>query len=238
MRKLKLLLTTCAFLLSAAVGWAREDVTSTYLTDAALENEAANWALVNGPNTHAWNGTYKYHESWHNSFTISQTTAALPAGYYQLSVQAVVQGGNSTTISLQATSGNNASIPVYPKYSTADNWANMSAWWAADANHTGNRDLNRIFTTVYVKEGQTLTATFKQTSTDQWLVYGQMQLHKLTDAEGRYAQYFEAAYNSQTGLDMASARYKQRFEDYTAGTVIGKKLTKTISSLPNGWHHS
>ena len=90
----------------------------------------------------------------------------------------------------------------------------MAAWWAADASHTGNRDLNRIFTTVYVEEGQTLTATFKQTANNQWFVYGQVQLHQLTEAEGRYAQLFEAAYNSRTNQDMASGRYKQRFESW------------------------
>ena len=213
---------------------ARTDVTSTYLTDAALENEGTNWALVSNGGNHAWDGTNKYHESWHNTFTITQTTEALPAGYYQLSIQAAVEGGNSTTISLQATSGSNSSVAVYPKYSTHSSYADMAAWWAADANHTGNRNLSRIFTTVYVEEGQTLTATFKQTANNQWFVYGQVQLHQLTDAEGRYAQIFEAAYNSRTNQDMASGRYKQRFESYTAGTVTGKKLTKTISGLPKG----
>ena len=61
-----------------------------------------------------------------------------------------------------------------------------------------------------------------------------MQLHKLTDAEGAYAQIFEAIYNPMTNLDMASGRYKQRFENYTEGTVTGKKLVKTYSGLPNG----
>jgi len=110
----------------------------------------------------------------------------------------------------------------------------MAAWWGTDANHTVNRNLNRIFTTVYVEEGQTLTATFKQTNGSQWFVYGQMQLHKLTDEEGRNAQIFEAIYNPMTNLDMATGRFKQRFEDYTGGTVTGKKLVKTISGLPKG----
>ena len=231
--KRKLLLAAC--LVAGALGMnAREDVTSTYLTDAALENEGANWALVSNGGNHAWDGTNKYHESWHNTFTLTQTTAALPAGYYQLSIQAAVEGGNSTTISLQATSGSNSSVAVYPKYSTHSSYGDMAAWWAADFTGTGNRDLNRIFTTVYVEEGQTLTATFKQTATNQWFVYGQMQLHKLTDAEGLCAQTFEAAYNPMINLDMAAGRFKQRFEDYTGGKVTGKKLVKTISSLPDG----
>ena len=237
MKKLRLLLAFCALLIGWSNASARQDVTSTYLTDAELANEAANWALVSTGGNHAWNGTYKYHESWHNTFTLTQTTAALPAGYYQLSVQAAVEGGNSTTISLQATTATNASVPVYPKYSTAGSYSDMAAWWGLDANHTGNKDLNRIFTTVYVEEGQTLTATFKQTDGAQWFVYGQIQLHKLTDEEGRRAQYFEAAYNPQTNLDMATGRFKQRFEHYTPGDVsslTGKTLKKTISSLPNG----
>ena len=231
--KLKLLFAIVA-LLCAVSSWAREDVTSTYLTDAALENEAGNWGYSGSGGNHKWDNTNKYRESWHNIFTITQTTAPLHAGFYQLSIQAAVQGGNSTTISLQATSGSNSSVAVYPKYSTHSSYADMAAWWAADASHTGNRDLNRIFTTVYVEEGQTLTATFKQTANNQWFVYGQMQLHKLTDEEGRCAQLFEAVYNPLTNQDMAGGRFKQRFEDYTAGTVTGKKLTKTISSLPNG----
>ena len=237
MKKLKLLMAFCALLLGWSNASARTDVTSTYLTDAALENEGTKWALVSNGGNHAWDGTNKYHESWHNTFTITQTTAALPAGYYQLSIQAAVEGGTSTTISLQATSGSNTSVAAYPKYSTASSYSDMAAWWAADASHTGNRDLNRIFTTVYVEEGQTLTATFKQTDGGQWFVYGQMQLHKLTDEEGRMAQYFEAAYNSQTNLDMAAGRFKQRFEYYKGddvSTLTGKTLTKTISSLPNG----
>ena len=233
MRKLKLIFAIVALLCSVAT-WARTDVTSTYLTDAALENEGTNWALVSNGGNHAWDNTSKYHESWHNTFTLTQTTAALPAGYYQLSIQAAVEGGTSTTISLQATSGANSSVAVYPKYSTASSYSDMAAWWAADATGTGNRNLNRIFTTVYVEEGQTLTATFKQTANNQWFVYGQMQLHKLTDEEGRNAQILEAVYNPMTNLDMAGDRYKQRFESYTAGTVTGKKLNKTISGLPKG----
>ena len=233
--KRKLLFAIVALLCSVGMQ-ARTDVTSTYLTDAALENEGTNWALDSNGGNHAWDGTNKYHESWHNTFTITQTTAALPAGYYQLSIQAAVEGGNSTTISLQATSGSNSSVAVYPKYSTQSSYADMAAWWAADASHTGNRDLNRIFTTVYVEEGQTLTATFKQTAGDQWFVYGQMQLHQLTDEEGRYAQLLEAEYNPMTNLDIpgTGGRYKQRFEDYTNGEVTGNKLVKTISGLPNG----
>jgi len=231
--KRKLLFTIVALMCSVGT-WAREDVTSTYLTDAALENETANWALTSTGGNHNWDETKKYHESWHNTFTLTQTTAALPAGYYQLSIQAAVEGGNSTTISLQATSGSNSSVAVYPKYSTHSGYSDMAAWWAADANHTGNRNLNRIFTTVYVEEGQTLTATFKQTNNGQWFVYGQMQLHKLTDEEGRNAQIFEAVYNPMTNLDMATGRFKQRFEDYTGATVTGKKLVKTISGLPKG----
>lgn len=237
MRKLKLLMAACALMMGSINADAREDVTSTYLTDAALEDENTNWALVSNGGNHEWNGTNKYHESWHNTFTLTQTTAALPAGYYQLSIQAAVEGGNSTTISLQATSGGNTSVAAYPKYSTADSYANMAAWWAADFTGTGNRNLNRIYTTVYVEEGQTLTATFKQTNAGQWFVYGQMQLHKLTDAEGRYAQMFEAVYNPMTNQDLASGRFKQRFEYYTEATVPAKTLNKTISSLPNGYYN-
>lgn len=213
---------------------AREDVTNTYLTDAGLENEGTNWGYVytSGNHTGLNNG---YHESWHNTFTLTQTTSTLPAGYYQLSVQVAVEGGTSTTVSLQATSGANSSVAAYPKYSTHSSYADMAAWWAADATGTGNRNLNRIFTTVYVEEGQTLTATFKQTANNQWIVYGQMQLHKLTDEEGAYAQVFEAVYNPMTNLDMAGGRFKQRFESYDAAAVpSGKRLNKTISGLPKG----
>ena len=235
MRKLKLLMMALALIVGGSNSvFARTDVTNNYLTDAALENETSNWALSSNGGNHNWDGTNKYHESWHNTFTITQTTSVLPAGYYQLSIQVAVEGGNSTTISLQATSGSNASVVAYPKYSTHSSYSDMAAWWAADASHTGNRNLSRIYTTVYVEEGQTLTATFKQTAADQWFVYGQMQLHKLTDAEGQNAQCFEEVYNPLTNQDLASGRYKHRFEDYTAGTVTGKKLTKTISSLPNG----
>ena len=235
MRKLKLLMMALALIVGGSNSvFARTDVTNKYLTDAALENETRNWALSSNDGNHNWDGTNKYRESWHNTFTITQTTSVLPAGYYQLSIQVAVEGGNSTTISLQATSGSNASVVAYPKYSTHSSYSDMAAWWAADASHTGNRNLSRIYTTVYVEEGQTLTATFKQTAADQWFVYGQMQLHKLTDAEGQNAQCFEEVYNPLTNQDLASGRYKHRFEDYTAGTVTGKKLTKTISSLPNG----
>ena len=93
MRKLKLLMAICALFVGGGnLANAREDVTSTYLTDAELSNETANWALTSNGGNHAWDGTNKYRESWHNTFTITQTTAALPAGYYQLSIQAAVEG--------------------------------------------------------------------------------------------------------------------------------------------------
>ena len=232
--KRKLLFAIVALLCSVAT-WARTDVTSTYLTDAELANESSNWALVSNGGNHKWDSNNKYHESWHNTFTLTQTTGPLTAGYYQLSIQAAVEGGTSTTISLQATSSGNTSVAAYPKYSTAGSYSDMAAWWAADATGTGNRNLNRIFTTVYVEEGQTLTATFKQTANNQWFVYGQMQLHKLTDEEGRNAQILEAVYNPMTNLDMASGRFKQRFESYDAAAVSsGKRLNKTISGLPKG----
>ena len=227
------LLSMAVALVCSVGAWARVDVTSTYLTDAALDNEETNWGYVYSSGNHT-GSTNGYHESWHNTFTLSQTTAVLPAGYYQLSIQVAVEGGTSTTVSLQATSGSNSSTAVYPKYSTNSSYSDMAAWWAADYSHTGNRNLNRIYTTVYVEEGQTLTATFKQTDGSQWIVYGQMELHQLTEREGICAQAFEAIYNPMTNLDMASARYKQRFEDYTGGTVTGQKLTKTITGLPNG----
>lgn len=212
---------------------AKVDVSSK-LTDAALANESANWALVSNGGNHTAS-TNGYHESWHNTFTLSQTVTGLEAGYYQLSIQAAVEGGNSTTITLQAVSGSNTSEAVVPKYSTAGSYADMAAWWKADSEATGNANLNRIYTTVKVEEGQSLVATFKQTSNSQWMVYGQMKLYKLTEDEGVNAQTLEAVLNPKTGMDMAGGRFKQRFESYDGAAIpSGERLTQTLTGLPNG----
>lgn len=212
---------------------AKEDVTSK-LNDAALANES-NWNLASngGNHTGATNG---YHESWHNTFSLTQTVSGLDAGYYRLSIQAAVENNFSNTISLTATSGSNTSVAAHPVYTTNGSYSDMAAWWKADADALGNANLNRIYTTVKVEEGQDLVCRFEQTANNQWMVYGQFKLEKLTNAEGENAQAFEAVYNNKTELqNIASGRFKQRFESYDDHKEVdGERLTKTISGLPNG----
>lgn len=221
-----------ALALASITAFAKTDVTN-YLTDAELNDESKNWNLVSGAGNHtgSQNG---YHESWHNTFTLTQQVD-VPAGYYQVSVQVAVDGGNSTTFTLLATSGTNKSTAAVPKYSTWGSYADMATWWSADATHTGNANLNRIYTTVKVDDGQTLTIKLEQTSNAQWVVYGQMKLFHLTDKEGQAAMEFEKKYNGLTGQDLATGRYKQRFENYDETIqTSGDRLKKTISGLPNG----
>ena len=105
-RLTKLLLLAVGLIVGSGTSWAKDDVTATYLTDAALADETANWALTSTGGNHAWNGSYKIHESWHNTFSISQTVS-VPNGYYQISIQAVSQQ-NSKNALLRAASGSNS----------------------------------------------------------------------------------------------------------------------------------
>ena len=98
MKKLKLLLAFCALLLGWSNASAREDVTSTYLTDADLSS-LTGWG---NPGKTDWktDGAVNVVEfwNWSNQFNFSQT-ASLPNGYYRLAVNSFYRnswGGDGT----------------------------------------------------------------------------------------------------------------------------------------------
>jgi len=229
--KRKLLFAAFALLLGVSNAMAREDVTSTYLTDADLADEATNWALVNGGNNHNWNGTYKYHESWHNTFTISQTVT-LPNGYYEISIQAASQTTPSTTANLTATSGETS--VVSPIKGTIESW-NFDK--IAEL-FNGDNEAQRIYATVRVQNGS-LTIKFQQTSAEQWVVYGNVKLVSLTEAEYQNAIAIQAFKETNTsgwrswtngGNNYGFGRERFNETAYTAGKV----LYQTITGLPSG----
>lgn len=218
-----------AALLFAVCAQSREDVTSTYVNDAAITSEA-NWGggQSSGGN-HSRNGN-GYWESWHNTFSLTQTTVALPAGYYELSIQAVNDVLSSTGASLNATSGSTTTT-AYIKHSSKGNFGEIAGWLK------GSPDLHRISTTIKVEEGQTLTMNFKQTNNAQWIVYGQFRLEKLTDEEGEAAMKLQAVIGNDTKWDItnASGDYascKERYSktSFTAGDI----MYQTFSNLPEG----
>ena len=218
-----------AALLFAVCAQSREDVTSTYVNDAAITSEA-NWGggQSSGGN-HSRNGN-GYWESWHNTFSLTQTTGALPAGYYELSIQAVNEVLSSTGASLNATSGSTTTT-AYIKHSSNGNFEKIAGWLK------GSPDLHRISTTIKVEEGQTLTMNFKQTNNAQWIVYGQFRLEKLTDEEGEAAMKLQTVIGNDTKWDItnASGDYascKERFSktSFTAGDI----MYQTFSNLPEG----
>lgn len=90
MRKLKLLLASCALLACAGVQ-AQKDVTSEYITNATLSNGTNGWTNVNfnapqrGNNTAGW--ASECYAGWGNldikNYSLTQTIT-LPAGHYTL----------------------------------------------------------------------------------------------------------------------------------------------------------
>lgn len=231
MKKLKLITATFALLLGWSSASAKTDVTSTYLTDAALENEAANWNLTSNGGNHNWNGTYKYHESWHNTFSLSQTVT-IPNGYYQISIQAMNQQAPTKTALLTATSGEN-SASTYIKHATGGSFDEISGWFS------NNIVACRIYATVKVENGS-LTVGLSQTNGEQWMVYGQFKLYSLTEAEYDNAVALETAIESKTdawssGWSNEGNLYKlgrERFNEVAYET--GKVLYRTFSDLPTG----
>lgn len=210
---------------------AKTDVTSTYLTDAALEDETTNWALTSKDGNHAWNNDYKYHESWHNTFSLSQTVT-VPNGYYQISIQAMNQQAPVKTALLTATSGeNNAS--AYVKHATGGSFAEISGWFSS------NPLACRIYATVKVENGS-LTIGLSQTNAEQWMVYGQFKLYSLTESEYENAVALETALESKTdawssGWSNEGNLYKlgrERFND--VAYEAGKVLYRTFTDLPTG----
>ena len=111
---------------------AADDVTSK-LTDAGLTDEKTNWALTSNNGNHNYDSSNGYHESWHNTFSLSQTISGLDAGYYQVSIQAV-SSDETSTFQLTATSGDNAATPALIKNRTHSIFSDMAAWWKADAS--------------------------------------------------------------------------------------------------------
>lgn len=232
MRKLKLLLAACALFVGGVNSAnAKTDVTSSYLTDASLTDESTNWALVNGANNHNWNNDYKYHESWHNTFSISQT-ASLPNGYYQISIQAVNSVIPSSNVILTATSGENTAS-AYVRHSSAGSFAEISQWLS------GNPLACRIYATVKVENGS-LAVSFSQPNDTEWLVYGNMKLYSLTETEYKNAVALQTAVESNTngwsaGWVNGGNQYRfgrERFNE--TAYESGKIIYKTLNDLPKG----
>ena len=199
--------------------FARTDVTSTYLTDASLSNESTNWALTSSGGNHNWNGTYKYHESWHNVFTLSQTIT-VPNGYYQVSIQAVnsVVSGNAK---LTATSGENTAS-AYIRHSSAGSFDEISEWLS------GNSPACRIYATVKVENGS-LTVGFSQTSNAEWIVYGNFILYSLTEAEYNNAIILQTAIESNNNYwsnDWTNGGNQYRF--------ARERFTRHLKMSPKG----
>ena len=209
---------------------AADDVTSK-LNDASLTDETKNWALTSNGGNHKYNSDNGYHESWHNTFSLSQTISGLDAGYYQVSIQAV-SSGETTTFKLTATSGDNSATPALIKNRTHSSFSDMAAWWKADAS----QDLNRIYATVKVEEGKDLVVGVSQTDANQWVVYGQFKLSKLTDEEGKYAVELDKVTNPLTTWTVTgnTGMYKDRYERYNEKMYTGDVIAYTISGLPNG----
>lgn len=227
-RKLFLLL---ALMLGFVSGiQAREDVTS-YITDAELSNETANWALSSSGGNHNWNGDFKYRESWHNVFSISQTIS-VPNGYYQVSIQAVNSVVPSSNAKLTAVSGSNeASANI--RLSSAGGFADIAKQFSL------NSEACRIYATVKVENGS-LTVGFSQTNNGEWIVYGQFKLYSLTETEYRHAVILQNALESNAnswsdGWTNGGGQYsygRERFNEtaYEAGKII----YKTFGNLPLG----
>ena len=209
---------------------AADDVTSK-LNDASLTDETKNWALTSNGGNHKYNSDNGYHESWNNTFSLSQTISGLDAGYYQVSIQAV-SSGETTTFKLTATSGDNSATPALIKNRTHSTFIDMAAWWKADAS----QDLNRIYATVKVEEGKNLVVGVSQTNKEQWVVYGQFKLSKLTDDEGKYAVELEKVTNPLTTWTVTgnTGMYKDRYERYNVKMYTGDVIAYTINGLPNG----
>lgn len=225
--KVKSLLLAVVALLGIASASAKDDVTAQYLNDAAILAEE-NWGGGQSQGGNHGRNNAGYWESWHNTFSLSQTTDGLPAGYYQLSIQGQVEGGVTETAVLTATSGQNSASACLNS-NTRANFNDLAQIFAA------NPDLNRIACTVKVEEGKTLTASFKQTATNQWIVYGQFRLYKLTDAEGEAALALEAALpKTNWAVTGSTGQYWGVNERYNEPGAQGEIMTNTFTNLPNG----
>ena len=210
---------------------AREDVTSTYLTDANLTDEKNNWSLNSTGGNHAWNADKQYHESWHNTFTISQTVT-LPNGYYEVSIQAASEGTPSINANLTATSGETSVVSPIKGTIASWNFEKIAELF------NGDNEAQRIYATVRVQNGS-LTIQFQQTKDDQWIVYGNVKLVSLTEAEYQNAIAIQAFKETNTngwrnwtngGNNYGFGRERFNETAYTAGKV----LYQTITDLPSG----
>lgn len=229
-RLTKLLLLLAVLIVGSGTSWAKDDVTATYLTDAALADETTNWALTSTGGNHAWNGSYKIHESWHNTFSISQTVS-VPNGYYQISIQAVSQQ-NSKNALLRAASGSN-SATAYIKNWPNGSFADISNWMGI------NPMMCRIYATVKVENGS-LTVSMSQTNDNEWIVYGQMKLFKLSETEYNNAIALQSVIEAKNdiwndGWENQGGMYRLARERYnTSAYTEGKVIYKTIEGLPSG----
>jgi len=213
---------------------AKVDVTATYLTDPALTDESTNWALTSNGGNHNWNADKQYHESWHNTFKISQTVT-VPNGYYQISIQAVSAQAYQKNALLTATSGSSTSSACIKDWTNGDYAANCN--WLAF-----NPMMGRIYAVAKVENGS-LTVSFEQKSNGEWFVYGQMKLYQLSEREYNYALELQDVLESKSGNTEVwndgwtnqGNMYglgRERFNDnaYEPGDVI----SKTITNLPTG----
>lgn len=225
MKKLKLLLLALVATISLGA-WAETDVTN-LLNDAAIASEA-NWGGGSSSGGNHSRNAAGYWESWHNTFTLTQTINGLDAGYYMVSIQGVVEGGSTTAAVLTATSGSNTAS-AYLRNNTRGNFDENAAALKASPN------LHRSYATVKVEDGK-LTVSFKQTATDQWIVYGQFKLHKLTEEEGANQQTLETALSGKSwGVNGSTGPYHGLNEKYFAGGgEAGYVMSSSFSEMPKG----
>ncbi len=147
--KRKLLLVVCALILGSTIGFAKEDVTNTYLTNANLSS-LDGWTILEGTMGHGgyqdWqtNGdvpVIEFYHSWDpnpdrgaigstKTFNFSQKVT-LPAGYYRLAVNAFYrEGGN----------GNGTNTKAYIYAGTKQQY--VTGFKPGDLNgYTGSNDL-------------------------------------------------------------------------------------------------
>lgn len=225
MRKLKFLLLALAATISLGA-WAETDVTN-LLNDAAIASEA-NWGGGSSSGGNHSRNAAGYWESWHNTFTLTQTINGLDAGYYMVSIQGVVEGGNTTTAVLTATSGNNTATAYLRNNTRGDFDKNAKALQASP-------NLHRSYATVIVDNGS-LTISFEQTANDQWIVYGQFKLHKLTAEEGVNQQALESALSNQSwGVIGSTSAYNGLNERYyNEGGQSGDVIYNSFTNMPKG----
>ena len=157
-------------------------------------------------------------ESYHSTFTLSQTLANAPAGKYQMTAQGFYRQDDGKTEDVPTFYANDKTADFLAKTGSENSMTDASKSFSA-----GQYTIEPIEVTVF-ENGQ-LTIGAKGTATNQWVIFDNFRLSYLTSEIP--AEEFAPAYDAA----LAAAQAALANEDYAV--VTGEEKAALVAAIEN-----